>query len=178
MNTRLCIALLASSLAPALATGQTSASAREALLACAGIREGVARLDCYDRAAETARGQGVALAPPVAGPTPPPAVTAAPPVARTEPSIGEEQVRRRNEPAEPAEALALHARIADARRGGGGIYLLTLDNGNVWRHEEGSMAEYLKIGEAVTIRPGTLGSYRLTLDSGSAKNWVRVTRVR
>jgi hypothetical protein len=93
-------------------------------------------------------------------------------------SVGQEQLRRRNIEDAVEEPKVLHARITDARRGSGGVYLLTLDNGHVWRHEQGSMAAYLKVGEAVTIRPASLGSYRLTLDSGNSKNWVRVTRVR
>jgi hypothetical protein len=72
----------------------------------------------------------------------------------------------------------LQARIAGTRKATGGLYLIILDNGQTWRHESGSMEPYLKVGEAVTIRKGTLGSHRLTLDSGQSKNWVRVTRVR
>lgn len=175
--------------APALLAAEAP-SARDALLACSGVREGVARLDCYDQAAAAQRAAGNAPAPraqaaPAAPPTaavPGPAVpapTAPVPAAAAVPSstFGEEQLRREARSA-TAEQQELHARIASTRKGGSGTYLVTLDNGQVWRHEEGSMAEYLREGEAVTIRPGTLGSYRLSLDSGKAKNWVRVTRVR
>lgn len=167
MSSRICAVVIVTSLLPTLVTGQTPPSARDALLACSSIREGVARLDCFDAAAVAQRGQGVA-------PVPPPAV--APPEQSS--SIGEEQLRRRNTEDAVEESRILHARITEARRGSGGVYLLTLDNGHVWRHEQGSMAAYLKVGEAVTIRPASLGSYRLTLDSGNSKNWVRVTRVR
>jgi 23S rRNA pseudouridine2605 synthase len=58
------------------------------------------------------------------------------------------------------------------------VYLVTLDNGQVWRHEDGGMAPYLVPGDAVTISRGAMGSYRLTRDAGKSKDWVRVTRVR
>ena len=54
----------------------------------------------------------------------------------------------------------------------------SLDNGQTWRHEDQTLGAYLKEGEAITIRKGTLGSYRLSRDDGDAKNWIRVSRVR
>jgi hypothetical protein len=94
------------------------------------------------------------------------------------PSFGQEQMQPKDRPELAAESAVLRARIASTRRGGQGTYLIALDNGQVWRHEEGSQAEYLKVGEAVTITRGAMGSYRLTLDAGSSRNWVRVSRVR
>jgi Neuraminidase (sialidase) len=93
-------------------------------------------------------------------------------------SLGEEQLKARNQAQVAPEQASLQGRITDARRGAQGTYLLTLDNGQVWRHEQGSMADYLRPGETVTITRASMGSYRLTLDSGSKKNWVRVTRLR
>lgn len=90
--------------------------------------------------------------------------------------FGEEQIRGRVQ--EPEQEAALQARITESRRSTGGVYVVTLDNGQVWQHEMGSMADYLRVGEAVTIRRASLGSYRLTLDDGRDKNWVRVTRIR
>jgi hypothetical protein len=55
---------------------------------------------------------------------------------------------------------------------------VTLDNGQTWRHEDQHLGSYLKEGQTVTIRKGSLGSYRLTQDEGASRNWIRVTRVR
>lgn len=76
------------------------------------------------------------------------------------------------------EEEALHARITEMRRSGSSAFLVTLDNGQVWRHENETQGEYLRIGEPVTITKAALGSYRLTRDAGAAKNWIRVTRIR
>jgi hypothetical protein len=175
-----------------LATATVSAEAAQTapptdrLLVCTDLTEAIARLTCFDREMAplvSARRAAVAQPPPVPAPSPAPAsvtapVAPAPPAAATAPTaaqFGQEQLKSRDQDAEPA---ALHARIASSRRGGQGTYLLTLDNGQVWRHEEGSQVEYLKVGEAVTITRAAMGSYRLNLDAGNSRNWVRVTRVR
>jgi hypothetical protein len=138
------------------ASAAENAASADRALACSDIKDAAARLECFDRSAAAAR-EPVATAMPVA----PPAQPATPQAA-----------------GKPAEQLPLHARIIETRKASGGLYLVILDNGQTWRHESGSMEPYLKVGEAVTIRKGSLGSHRLTLDSGKAKNWVRVTRVR
>jgi len=71
----------------------------------------------------------------------------------------------------------LHGRIASLRTAGA-AYQVALDNGQTWRHEDQTLGVYLKEGDAVTIRKGTLGGYRLTRDAGNEKNWIRVTRIR
>jgi hypothetical protein len=144
-----CIAAIA--LAAALpAAAAEPATAVERVLSCADITDAAARLACFDRSAAAAREPRA------------PATPANPPT----------------QPKAPAEVETLQAHITATRKASGGLYLIILDNGQTWRHESGSMEPYLKVGEAVTIRKGSLGSHRLTLDSGQAKNWVRVTRVR
>lgn len=166
MRTHVISAMLCLATAPlCMAAGEPAAGAQD----CTAISDAAARLACFDAAAARSRAPDAAPASAPAPQTPPPASSAS--------SLGEEQLRNRNTDRD-AEERILKARISESRRGAGGVYLLTLDNGHVWRHEQGSMAAYLKVGEAVTISPASLGSYRLTLDSGSAKNWVRVTRVR
>jgi hypothetical protein len=56
--------------------------------------------------------------------------------------------------------------------------VITLDNGQAWRHDNETLGEYLRKGEAVTISKGLMGTYRLTRDAGAAKNWIRVARIR
>jgi hypothetical protein len=175
------------------ATGAAGLGAAQApapeILACMELADATARLACFDRElAPFARERRAPAAPPPAVPPPvSPAVVAEAPPPRApapqqapppESSFGHEQLKPEDRPASPAEASTLHARIASHRRGGQGTYLVTLDNGQVWRHEEGSRVDYLKVGAAVTISRAALGSYRLTLDDGNARNWVRVTRVR
>jgi len=156
----------------------------DGLLACASIVDTAARLECFDRSAAAARrAQAPAALPPPAPPLPAtPSARPAPPAAATKPpdtaastSFGSESLPQRA----PSEASAemLQARIVETRKATGGRYLVVLDNGQIWRHDMGSMAPYLLVGEAVTIRKASLGSYRLTLDSSRSSNWVRVTRI-
>lgn len=177
----------------AVATGAAEpAPPAERLLACADLADQGARLACFDREVAPlvrARREAQTRAPapavaasapaPVAAPraasTPP--VAPAPAAAPATPAFGSEQLK----PIEKGSAASteiLHARITASARGGQGTYLVTLDNGQVWRHEEGSQMEYLKVGEAVTITRAALGSYRLTIDSLNSGKWVRVSRVR
>ena len=152
------------------------------VLTCADIVDSAARLECFDRSAAAARGKQAPAAPaappvrsppaaPAAAPVPPPPAAANP--ADKAASFGDESLKDRAQGTDEA----LHARIAETRKSGGGRYLIILDNGQVWRHEMGSMAPYLLVGEAVTIRRASMGSYRLTIDAGRSKNWVRVMRV-
>ena len=185
--------------APLAWSGEAPRGLEAELQACAGITEGVARLDCYDRLARTRRPQVAATAPPPAraaapapasAPAPAPAPAPAAVVPPAAPSVrgnapapdsaafAQEQLKPRDAPDRESAQAALQARIATTRKGAGGLYFVTLDNGQVWRHEDGAMADYMKAGEAVTISRASLGSYRMTLDAQNAKNWVRVTRVR
>jgi pyruvate/2-oxoglutarate dehydrogenase complex dihydrolipoamide acyltransferase (E2) component len=140
------------------------------LLACVDLQDAAARLACFDQVAQLA-GARRAPSAPAAVPTTAPAATAA------LPSFGQAQLKPNERPAESAQESALHARVASSRSAGQGTYLLTLDNGQVWRHEDGDFASYLAVGEAVTISKASMGSYRLTRDAGKAKNWVRVSRI-
>jgi hypothetical protein len=202
------VATLLFAAVPASQGAETLGSSLDRLVGCADITESAARLECFDRGVAPLRPQrapppgvnapGVAPAPvsasapvavvpppvaqsgPVASPAPLPA-QAAPPAPSAPPTqfaLGEEQLKGRNQVQIAQEQASLRGRITQAGRGGQGTYLVTLDNGQVWRHEQGAMADYLTPGAAVTITRASMGSYRLTLDSGSKKNWVRVTRVR
>jgi hypothetical protein len=176
------------------ATGAASLGAAQApapqIVACTELADASARLACFDREvapfARERREAPAATSPAALPPVSPPVVAEAPapraPAPQQAPppesAFGQEQLKPEDRQSTPAEAATLHARITAHRRGGQGTYLVTLDNGQVWRHEEGSRVDYLKVGAAVTISRAALGSYRMTLDDGNARNWVRVTRVR
>ena len=162
----------------------------EALSACRPIAESSARLACFDREiAPLAKGRtAVTPAPvvrsnaptPVPPPSPMPAPVPAAPVTSPPPpaSFGSEQLAGKDRPPAKEEDQILHARIVSLRKVNVGAYLVTLDNGQAWRHEDEVQGSYLREGEAVTITKGTLATYRLTRDAGNARNWIRVNRVR
>jgi hypothetical protein len=187
-----CISFLIGGVTTAAVAAGAAAPDAERLLTCYEMKDAGARLQCFDRAVAP-------LAQPAAARTQPPATVAAPVSPRVTPSVtpqvtppaaapaapaaslpefGQEQLKLKDQSASSQGSLSLSARIASMRKGGQGIYFITLDNGQVWSHEASAQADYLVIGETVTISRAALGSYRLTRDAGKSKNWIRVNRVR
>jgi hypothetical protein len=134
------------------------------LVACTALQDAQQRLSCFDR--EIA---------PFARPVP---VVPAPAPETTPPSLGEEQLAPRLRPADAAEEQVLHATVSSQRQTAPGIYAVMLDNGQIWRHEDDAQGSFLRDGDAVTLRKGSFGSYRLTRDAGKSRNWIRVVRIR
>ncbi len=139
-----------------------------ALLACAAEKDDAARLGCYDR--EMARALAAA----------PKAVAAKPLVATLSP---EERFGFRGELAREVEERAkvdspdlerLVAKITAVSRKPTGEQVITLENGQVWIERAGTSAS-VKVGDTVSIRPASLGSFLMTGPSGRA---ARVARIR
>jgi hypothetical protein len=176
------VSLLLLASAPAF-TGEATIPAVDRLVACAEVQNPSQRLACFDReVAPLAKAKSpgnTARAPGTSTPAPPAAVAAVP---APKPSLGDEQLKSKAKPREEAKAeadeQAVHAHIASIRKVSTNTFVVSLDNGQAWRHEDVSLGEYLRNGEAITIRKGTLGSYRMTRDAGDSKNWIRVTRIR
>ncbi len=184
-------------LAVALACQSLSALAaspdagRDRLVACGAETDQARRLACFDREiapfrtpappSPVAPAQGAASppappAPAVQRPAAPPAPIVQAPAPRAA-ELGEEQLKGKARPPS-TENVDLRAHITALRQVEGGTSSVTLDNGQIWKHEDSVLGSYLRVGDAVTIRKGTLGSYRLTRDEGDDKNWIRATRVR
>jgi hypothetical protein len=171
----------------------TAEPSAERLVGCADIKDARDRLACFDREVAPvvgARSQPApAPAPPSApvarapapstapAPTPAPAPSTAP-AAPSPPAFGDEQLAPKSRATAPEVQQSLHARIERLRTVTATDYIVYLDNGQAWRHQDQSLGSYLREGEAITISKGALGSYRLTRDAGQTKNWIRVTRVR
>jgi hypothetical protein len=163
------------------------------LVGCSDIRDARDRLACFDReVAPFAKGRPSVPAPPVArapvtsapatqvAPSAPArAATAAPTATAATPSaFGDDQLGVNSKKSVPEEERTLHAAITSIRPAGTGTWLVTLDNGQVWRHQDATQGAYLREGDAVTLTRASLGSYRLARDAGQAKNWIRATRIR
>jgi hypothetical protein len=129
-------------------------------------------------------------APPVATATPAHAALPAPSVASASPSapaltitsdptgFGAEDLPMKSRPQAPQQAVALRATIAQLRQSAPGEFMVTLDNGQVWRTDDTIQGRQLAVADAVTISRASLGSYRMTRDAIDAKSWLRVRRVR
>jgi hypothetical protein len=165
--------LLALAAAPTWSANIPAPETIDQVVACADLKDAQQRLECYDRGIAPLKNDHAAAAP----------ATPAPAAARKLPapgSLGEEQLRADRRPANPdrpSEPQALHARIATLSKAGYS-YLVGLDNGQVWYHENLREGAFLKEGEAVTIEKGALGSYRLIRDDDRKNNWIRVKRAR
>jgi hypothetical protein len=158
----------------------------ERLVGCADIQNSRDRLACFDREVAplvSARSRPAPLPAPAAAPAPvaaTPAPAAPAPVAPSPAvrSFGEEQLQRKDRIPDPEDQLTLHAKIERIRTVTASDFIVYLDNGQAWRHQDINLGSYLRVGEAITISRGTLGSYRLTRDAGNSKNWIRVSRIR
>lgn len=173
--------LLMAALPASALSGEPASPVENELARCAGMQDTRQRLSCFDRLAEPYRArpsESVARSAPA--PAAPAPLPAAPSVQATvnAGSFGEEKLSSRSKAEFPEEERRLQARITSVRSLPPDAYLVTLDNGQTWRHENMRQAEFLKEGDAITITRASLGTYRLTRDAGDAKNWIRITRVR
>jgi hypothetical protein len=138
------------------------------LQACTQEREDSRRLACYDR--EMGR--------PGAAPAAAAASTPAPP-ASPDKSFGlsPEQLRKleSSESGHKAKPETLSAILTTVSLRGDGRMVFTLTNGQVWVQGEAYETFRVNVGDAVTIKPGTLGSFHLYASDGVA---TRVTRAR
>ncbi len=179
-----------------------SAPAAEALpptlRVCMSESDAARRLACFDREsarlvkdnAPTARKSDPRVAAPAAtaavpAATAPAAATPAP--AATAPAssspqdkfgyrgnIARAEIDKQSEQ-ERSQAEVLSAKVTELSTLAHGEVLLTLDNGQVWQQKRGDRGMRIKVGDDVTIRRATLGSFLLT---AKAKGSMRVSRVK
>jgi hypothetical protein len=157
---------------PALCA-ESAAPATANLEVCMDLSDPQQRLTCFDREMSQIRKPT-----PATSTAPKQAPAPVPIPAPVTPTFGQEQLPSKARPAAPAQEQTLHAHIAALRDVAPGNYLVTLDNGQIWSHEDPQRAAYLREGEAITISKGSLGTSRLTRDAGNTRDWIRVKRVR
>lgn len=166
-----------------------SAVAAEALppslRACMSESDATQRLACFDR--ESARLTQESA--PVARRADPPASAApaaAPTAAGATAQSAEDKFGYRGsiaraefdkkEAQERQEFEQLTAKVSELGTLPHGELLLTLDNGQVWQQKPGDRAMRIKVGDDVTIRRASLGSFLLTSEATNGS--MRVARVK
>ena len=132
----------------------------EAVQRCAGISDSLQRLVCYDKA--------VASADTPAGP-------AAPAVAAI-PELGQEQLEQSTSGRKEAPA-SLDARVSSLQSLPWDLVRVTLDNGQIWQTQEANVRFNVAVGDAIRIKKGAMGSYRMARVSNGNSGWVSVKRV-
>ena len=163
-----------------------AAALPESLRACRSLQDSLQRLVCYDReiaAQDAAVGTAAAPAAPAASVAPAAPVAAAPAaaapgVAAAAPQLGDELVSRKARPAKGSTEASLTAGVTALREDHRGTWVISLDNGQVWRQQEVGLPFPLRTGETVRIDKGVLGSYMLTRVVEGWTRWIRVTRVK
>lgn len=133
------------------------------LRACAGLKDDLERLACYDRA--VARLASGSAADQVSG-TPQEMFGMDPTLSREATTGG---------PVKREELPEITAQVTNLGKTANGMALIELDNGQIWQPTEEKRALVLRVGDTVTISRAALGTFRLaTADKRSTK----VKRVR
>src|SRR5205085_815467 len=136
----------------AVATGAAAQDLTGEVAACAGISDATQRLACYDALAHRAE------------PTPkqmPAQLPAASELRLQE--FGAEQIPRESDPAAQPDDDSITAGVSGVSVNSFGRFVLTLDNGQVWRQIDGDTMRLVSMSNSprgnVTISRGLLGSY-------------------
>lgn len=176
--------VLSTAILAACAAGGALAEDPNGLTQCSNISNTAERLACYDKLAGRAP---ASKAPPSSPSATAPAaapVRAAPAAAAPVPAgtsttndfgLSKVQKERANAvSSSPAEVKSITARVTGFREGPNGRPRVLLDNGQTWEYEEDG--DYLlAVGDSVTIRRASLGSFLLVTP---AKIVHRVRRIR
>jgi hypothetical protein len=148
---------------------------RNALAPCIDISSSANRLACYDKlagrvsapnaapvAASPAATSPAAASPAAASPAAAAPVTAAPApaAAPTEEDFGRSKVRKAASSGAPPEIKSITAKVAAFGRSPNHRTQVTLDNGQIWEYQD-DPDPLLSIGDSVTIKRATLGSFIL-----------------
>jgi hypothetical protein len=129
-------------------------SLKDALQVCARVSDRAARLTCFeDLAKSSASGNGEA--PKGADQT----TSQPPPITATEQSAATKVKRRQAEEQGDQTRHAYNAVVLRAWRSGIGDYYIALTNGEVWKNEGRGELRPVKDGEAVELKPGSIGSW-------------------
>jgi hypothetical protein len=166
------------------------------LRACMKETDAARRLACFDRESALLTGEGAPVArqvdPALAQPASPAPARAAPAasaagsaaVAATTQSADDKFGYRGNmaraeldkKKAEEQQSDQVTAKITELATLPHGQLLLTLDNGQVWQQKTADRALRLEVGDQVTVKRATLGSFLLTAEGNNGA--MRVQRVK
>jgi hypothetical protein len=190
------VSLITSMLCVVPTVHSAAAAPPESMRACSRLQDSLQRLVCFDRefaALDAAAGTAavpaapaarmpaapVAVAPATAAPTSAaPTSAASTSAAPAAAQFGDELVSRKTRPAKGSPEASLTAGVTAVREDQRGTWVISLDNGQVWRQQEVGLPFPLRTGETVRIDKGVLGSYMLTRVVEGWTRWIRVTRVK
>ena len=135
----------------------------KALAPCTAISNSADRLACYDKLAGRAlepTATRPALPAAAAASTPSAAPLAAAPAAPSEEDFGRSRLQEAAKSKAPPEIKTVTAKVAGFGRSPNLRTQITLDNGQIWEYQD-DPDQLLAVGDLVTIKHGTLGSFLL-----------------
>ena len=148
-------------------------STNEALLACANEKDDAGRLRCFDAVVAGMRRAPVAPAASSAA-TATAAPAAAPPTSTHAPSAEEKFGARGDLKREQAPELSeIAGTVTAVSAKPYGELVITLDNGQVWVERTPNSKIKVKVGDAVKIEAGALGSFTLIAANGRSSKVAR-----
>lgn len=154
----------------ALLAMPASAQSLKSFTQCAAIVDDGKRLECYDKAAsavspairaEVEQRQKLAAARAAEAA----AAAEAAREAQERDRFGREGVRGFR--GTDQEVTEIQSTVTEVLRDSGGKMIIVLDNGQMWRQIDGSTMASIRTGSTVTVKRGTLGSYRLAPEKGN-----------
>lgn len=156
--------------AAAFAQG-TAPDALAGLRTCMAEKDQARRLSCYD--AEMARMTPQVRAESVPSPVPPPVSATAEESFGYRGKVARQELDRQEVAAEP-RIEQLTASVTEMATQPYGEFVITLDNGQVWAQKRPDTSARLKVGDQVTIKPGSFGSFSLVTPRGRSTQVARV----
>jgi hypothetical protein len=160
------VAFLWFALTPTLAAAQAGrgSGAVEAVLACRTVEDKASQLACFRVASDRLAAEQAAEPT-----TPPPPPSGPPRVFGVRPA-------RPPRAARPPEVRQVSVKLRGLSDPGDGRIVFDFDDGSTWREiDPDSVAGGLRLGEAVTLEKGLLGSYFLNIPGRAS---VKITRLR
>ncbi len=145
-----------------------------AMRGCAGEKDDARRLACYDAKINAAATNASAPSAPAAA-TVGAAAAAAPSAEQNfgyRGSVAREQIDR-EEAAKP-KLEQLTAQVTAVTMKPHGEFVVTLDNEQVWAQKRPDSKVRPQVGDSVTIKPGSLGSFHLVTSGGRSTQVSRV----
>jgi hypothetical protein len=156
------------------------AQSPDRMVACAGKVDDAERLACYDAAVKAlgAEARAASEARETEARAAKAAAAAAAAAAATRAAAAAE-AERKDSFGKPAAASGtvseLTAAISEVLKDATGKAVFVLDNGQIWRQADGFKLPNAKIGSSVTIKRGSLGSFRLfPADSNRSVQVIRM----
>ncbi len=141
------------------AGGLGAAELPEPLEPCVAMRRDSERLACYDRAVAA-----IAAGTAAANPSPQDMFGAN---VDTEKSPEDSDKKR-------DELRQISGAVTSTRHADDGMIVVTLDNGQVWRQQDGNVTLTIESGDTVTVVRASLGTFRITDKRGRSARFKRL----